>query len=85
MSTTQRCCALVQEYDPELDKRCRPYLHPTNDSWRVDETYIARQREAKISVPGSRFGWQHFGSPNSAERDAEKRQTLIPQDIEGDS
>ena len=23
-----------------LDKRCRPYLHPTNDSWRVDETYI---------------------------------------------
>lgn len=30
----------VQEYGPELDKRCRPYLRPTNDSWRVDETYI---------------------------------------------
>lgn len=26
----------VQEYAPELDKRCRPYLRPTNDSWRVD-------------------------------------------------
>ncbi len=30
----------VQEYAPELDKRCRPHLLPTNDSWRVDETYI---------------------------------------------
>jgi transposase, IS6 family len=29
----------VQAYSPELDKRCRPYLRPTNDSWRVDETY----------------------------------------------
>ncbi len=30
----------VQAYAPELDKRCRAHLHPTNDSWRVDETYI---------------------------------------------
>ena len=30
----------VQAYGPELDKRCRPYLKPTNDSWRVDETYV---------------------------------------------
>jgi len=30
----------VQQYAPELDKRCRPYLRPTNDSWRVNETYI---------------------------------------------
>ena len=49
----------MQEYGPEIDKRCRngqsqsptegnppaalyhrPYLRPTNDSWRVDETYI---------------------------------------------
>ncbi len=30
----------VQAYSPEMDKRCRPYLRPTNDSWRVDETYI---------------------------------------------
>jgi len=29
----------VQAYSPELYKRCRPYLRPTNDSWRVDETY----------------------------------------------
>ena len=30
----------VQEYGPEIDKRCRPHLKLTNDSWRVDETYI---------------------------------------------
>ena len=30
----------VQKYSPEIDKRSRPYLRPTNDSWRVDETYI---------------------------------------------
>jgi transposase-like protein len=30
----------VQEYGPELDRRCRAYLKLTNDSWRVDETYI---------------------------------------------
>jgi transposase-like protein len=30
----------VQIYGPELDKRCRPHLKPTNRSWRVDETYI---------------------------------------------
>ncbi|MBD2060640.1 IS6 family transposase [Oculatella sp. FACHB-28] len=30
----------VLKYAPELDKRVRPHLKPTNDSWRVDETYI---------------------------------------------
>jgi transposase-like protein len=30
----------VQVYGPEVDKRCRPHLKPTNKSWRLDETYI---------------------------------------------
>ena len=30
----------VQRYAPELDRRCRPQLKATNDSYRVDETYI---------------------------------------------
>jgi transposase, IS6 family len=30
----------VLNYAPELDKRVRPHLSLTNDSWRVDETYI---------------------------------------------
>lgn len=27
-------------YAPKIEKRSRKYLQPTNDSWRVDETYI---------------------------------------------
>jgi transposase, IS6 family len=30
--------ASVHCYAPELEKRCRPHLKTTNDSWRVDET-----------------------------------------------
>lgn len=30
----------VHQYGPELDTRIRPHLKRTNDSWRVDETYI---------------------------------------------
>jgi transposase-like protein len=32
----------VQGYAPELNKRCRRELKPTNGSWRVDETYICQ-------------------------------------------
>src|SRR5258708_39084784 len=35
----------VQCYAPELEKRCRPHLKPTTDSWRVDETYIKVKKE----------------------------------------
>src|SRR5260370_32280402 len=30
----------VQRYAPELQRCLRRHLKPTNDSWRVDETYI---------------------------------------------
>ncbi len=30
----------MQRYAPELDKRSRPHLKATTDSWRVDETYV---------------------------------------------
>jgi transposase, IS6 family len=30
----------VHQYAPELDKRTRPHLKETGDSWKVDETYI---------------------------------------------
>ena len=30
----------VQRYPPELEKRCKPHLKQTTDSWRVDETYF---------------------------------------------
>jgi len=34
----------VQDYAPEIDKRIRPHLQQTNDSWRVDETFIEIKR-----------------------------------------
>lgn len=37
----------VLKYAPELDKRIRPHLQATNDSWRVDETYIKVKGEWK--------------------------------------
>jgi transposase-like protein len=35
----------VQRYAPELDKRCRPSLNATTDSYRVDETYIKIKKQ----------------------------------------
>jgi len=35
----------VQRYAPELDRRCRPHLRATNDSYRVDETYIKIKKQ----------------------------------------
>ena len=37
----------VQAYAPELSKRCRPHLKPTNRSYRVDETYIKVKGQVK--------------------------------------
>ena len=38
----------VQAYAPELNKRCRPHLKPTNRSYRTDETYIKVKGEDKF-------------------------------------
>jgi transposase-like protein len=37
----------VHQYSPEIEKKVRRYLRPTNDSWRVDETYIKVKGEWK--------------------------------------
>ena len=37
----------VLHYSPELDQRCRPHLKLTNDSWRVDETYVKVKKQWK--------------------------------------
>ena len=30
----------VHQYSPEIEKKVLRHLRPTNDSWKVDETYI---------------------------------------------
>jgi transposase, IS6 family len=37
----------VLKFAPAIDKRIRRFLSPTNDSWRVDETYIKVKGEWK--------------------------------------
>jgi len=37
----------VHQYSPEIEKKVRSYLRPTNDSWRMDETYIRVKGEWK--------------------------------------
>jgi hypothetical protein len=37
----------VHQYSPEIEKKVRRYLRPTNDFWRMDETYIRVKGEWK--------------------------------------
>ena len=35
----------VQRYAPELERRCRPQMKTTSDSWKLDETYLKVKKE----------------------------------------
>ena len=37
----------VHQYSPEIEKKVSRYLRPTDDSWRVDETYVKVKGEWK--------------------------------------
>jgi len=37
----------VHQYSPEIEKKVRRPLRPTNDSWKIDETYIKVKGEWK--------------------------------------
>jgi hypothetical protein len=50
----------VQRYAPELNKRCRRELKPTNGSWRVDETYICQGGHCPVSALCKRFSHPHL-------------------------
>jgi IS6 family transposase len=43
----------VPRYAPELDRRLRKRLKTTNDSWRVDETYVRVKGKLGVLVPGA--------------------------------
>jgi hypothetical protein len=45
----------VQRYAPELDRHLRKGLKATNDSWRVDETYVRVKGKMGVPVPGRGF------------------------------
>lgn len=68
----------VQEYGPEIDLRCRPHLQTTNDSVRVDETYIEVKGKPKYLYRAVDSAGNTLDFLLTAKRDAEKRQTLLP-------
>jgi hypothetical protein len=61
----------VQRYAPEMERRLRSRLKPTNDSWRVDETYIRIKYQA----------WDMFrlGPTTNTNRDAASVRNEIDQ------
>jgi transposase-like protein len=70
----------VQQYGPELDKRIRRYLKQTDDSWRVDETYIKvnGQWMYVYRTVDSRGNTIDFYLSKSRNHKAAKRFGLIP-------
>ncbi len=60
----------VLKYAPKLDKRIRPHLKPTNDSWRVDETYIKVKGVWKYLYRAVDFQGNTLDFMLSAKRDA---------------
>jgi len=61
----------VLQYGPELEKRCRPHLRPTNDSWKVDEIYVKVKGEWKYLYQAVDSSGQTLDFMLSAKRDAE--------------
>src|ERR1700739_5115031 len=45
----------VRRYAPEMARRLRSSLNSTNDSWRVDETYIPSQGQVGVFVSRGGF------------------------------
>ncbi|MEN9871809.1 MAG: hypothetical protein RLZZ171_2801 [Cyanobacteriota bacterium] len=73
----------VQAYAPELDKRIRPHLNPTNDSWKVDETYIKVKKEWKYLYRAIDSQGNTLDFMLSAKRDAKAAQRFFKKVLGG--
>jgi transposase, IS6 family len=60
----------IQAYAPELEKRIRPHLRPSNGSWRVDETYVLVKGRWMYPYRAVDSGGQSIDFLLSARRDA---------------
>jgi transposase-like protein len=72
----------VQAYAPELNKRCRPYLKPTNKSYRIDETYIKVKGEDKYLYRTLDSTGQTIDFLLTAKRDAAAAKRFLRKAIE---
>jgi transposase, IS6 family len=67
----------VQAYAPELEKRIRPHLSLTNDSYRVDETYVKIKGAWKYLYRAVDSTRQTIDFMSSAKRDARAAKRFI--------
>src|SRR5450631_1505593 len=81
----------VQRYAPDLEKRSRPHLKATNDSWRVDETSIKVKKQwaslyRAVDSAGNTldfvFSPTRDGQVMSEKRDMEAAKRFLKQTIE---
>ena len=63
-------CRWIQAYAPEIDKRIRPHLRMTNDSCRVDETYMRAKGEWVYLYRAVNASGQTINLLRSLKRDA---------------
>ena len=73
----------VQAYAPELNKRCRPYLKPTNKSYRIDETYIKVQGQDRYLYRALDSTGQTIEFLLTAKRDTAAAKRFLLKAIEG--
>jgi transposase-like protein len=74
----------VLQYGPELDQRCRPHLRPTNDSWRVDETYVKVKGEDKYLYRAVDSSGQTLDFMLSAKRNAKAAKRFFKKVLKAD-
>ena len=53
----------VQRYAPEMERRLRSKLKPTNDSWRVDSDLHSGQGQVDLFIPCSGLHWRNDRLP----------------------
>src|SRR5260370_19121234 len=58
-------CRWVLAYAPELEKRVKPQLKPTTDSWRADETYIKSKSQRLNTERHAARARQHLAIPTN--------------------
>src|ERR1700751_5912548 len=71
----------VQSYAPEMERRLRSKLKPTNDSWQVDETYIPSQGQVGVFIPRGGFFRRDHRLPSFGQARHRGRQALFGQSL----
>jgi len=71
----------VQSYAPEMERRLRSKLKPTNDSWRVDETYIRVKGKWVYLYPRGGFHRGDHRLPSFGQARHRGRQALFGQSL----